>query len=123
MDKKEMIKELDLVATKDGERMIKLSQVWKALAYERFTLLEDVAVFLQWYYDDEKALCPYSCELVREMADMLIALTTNASDNLIEKNRRNYEVLEVLCRDNTIGSIYVVEIVKIMDYLTDNALI
>lgn len=121
--KKELTKELDLLVTKDGERMIKLSHVWKALAYERLTLLEDITVFLQWYYDDEEAACPYSCELVRDMANDLIAITTNASDNLIEKNRRNYEVLEVLCCDNTIGSIYVVEIVKIMDYLTDNALI
>lgn len=123
MDKKEIAKELDLLVTDDGERMIKLSQVWKALAYERLTLLEDVAVFLQWYYADEKALCPFSCELVREMANDLINIITTASDNLVEKNRRNYEVLEVLCHDNVIGSIEVVEIVKIMDYLTDNALI
>lgn len=107
----------------DRERMIKLSQIWKALAYERFTLLDDVSCFVQWYYGEEESQCPYSRELVIEMANNILSIVTAASDKLIEENRRNYNVLEVLCKDQVISGPDIIEIVKIMDHLVDHELI
>lgn len=124
MDKKRMMEELGLTKmAKNGERMLKLSQIWKALAFERFTLLEDVFCFLQWYYSEEESQCPYSRELVIEMANNILSIVSAASDKLIEENRRNYNVLEVLCKDQVISSFDIIEIVKIMDYLVDHELI
>lgn len=107
----------------DKERMIKLSQIWETLAYERFTILEDLSCFVQWYYGEEQSRCPYSREHVIEMANDILRIVTAASDKLIEENRRNYNVLEVLCKDQVISGHDIIEIVRTMDSLVDHELI
>lgn len=123
MERSEINKNLKLILADDGERMMKLSEIWKSWAYDRFTLLIDVAAFLQWYYADTEEPCPYSCERICGMANGLIATVTTASGGFIKAHRRDYDVLEIVCRDHVINGLYVVEIVKIMDYIIDNGLV
>ena len=119
MDKKEMAKELNLYFIDDGRRMTLLVPVVRDIMLKQLKLLEDIEAFFKWYYGGRGEKCPYSKESLKQLADDILDNFSRADADFIKKHRNDYEVLEIVCRNNYwMGSFEIVETVKLMDYLT-----
>lgn len=119
MDKKEMAKELNLGFIDDGRRMTLLVPVMRDIMLKQLKLLEKIEIFFNWYYGGRGEKCPYSKESLKQLADDILDNFSRADADFIKKHRNDYEVLEIVCRNNYwMGSFEIVETVKLMDYLT-----
>ena len=98
------------------ERRIMLVGVWHELALRRIKLIEDIEIFIKWYYGDRKEKCPYSKESLIRLADDILVGFSTADSDFIEKHRNDYEVLEMVCRNGFMSSLDLVEIIKLMDH-------
>jgi hypothetical protein len=124
MDKKEMAKELNLYFIDDGRRMTLLVPVVRDIMLKQLKLLEKIEIFFNWYYGGRDEKCLYSKESLKQLADDILDNFSRADADFIKKHRNDYEVLEMVCRNNCwMGSFEIVETVKLMDYIIDNGLV
>lgn len=120
MKKETLKKELGLVHFDNSERAVLVSELLIETARRDIMLLESADMFIKWYCGDIATECPYTREELKKLADDIIIHFSSASEDFLERRRYDYDVLEMTFRRQCVSSLYICDVVKLMDYFANN---
>ena len=111
---------LGLVHFDNSERAVLVSELLIETAQRDLELLGSADVFIKWYCGDIVTECPYTREELKKLADDIIIHFSSASEDFLGRRRYDYDVIEMTFRRQSVSSLYICDVVKLMDYFANN---
>lgn len=125
MNKEKIREDLNSLSLRNEMTTKYALNLFKREAQRQIELTDQLIKFWLWFSDGDAIphLCPYTRSELGILAHELLEYYTCADDEFLQKYRKDYDVLELVCEGKYISSRLLIDMVKLIDYIVDQRIV
>ena len=101
----------------------RIGEFWVIASEQKLDVMKRIAKFLEWYSNCSDEDCPLTREELAKLADAIVENFASDAYDLLPKHRRDYHILRRMFCETYISDIFLVEAVKLIDFIIEQELI